>query len=234
MARSSCSLRFGLGIGCTRPILLLRRFNGRVSAGTFSGFLAQSLYAAELELFYGAFGAPEGLRNFTDTFFLSEAHLHDLPLLYGKLLHQSEQLRAYFDFFRVRLGARWVVSEGIGLFARAAPPAIRDGVRSDAHQPCSKRSAAPLEAREIRQGVVKHLGGHVLGGLAVTQAPPDVRVHALEVDFIERRKAAGVLLRRLDQPALARFLYGLQRVLRSCCCHSIELAGKPKVTLQQK
>src|SRR5580692_6407718 len=69
MARSSCSLRFGLGIGGTRPIFLLGRFAGGLFAGSFYGFFAQSLYAAELELFYGAFGASQGLRDFTDAFF---------------------------------------------------------------------------------------------------------------------------------------------------------------------
>ncbi len=66
-------------------------FTGRLlSAGNFCGFFAQVLHAAELQLFYGAFGASEGLRDFTDTFFFSEAHLHDLPLFDGKFLHQAE------------------------------------------------------------------------------------------------------------------------------------------------
>src|SRR5580658_520168 len=94
MARSSCSLRFGLSIACTRPILFLRCltycFAGRSCAGNFCGFLAQSLDTAELQLFYGAFGASQGLRDFPDAFFFGEAHLHDLPLLDGKLLHQAE------------------------------------------------------------------------------------------------------------------------------------------------
>src|SRR5271155_5948474 len=124
MARSSCSLRFGLGIGCTRPIFLLGRFGDYVSAGNLCGFLAQSLDAAELELLYGAFAAPERLRDFADTFFFGEAHLHDRPLLDGQYLHQAEELRANFDFFRARLGTGGLVFERVGLLARAPPPPV--------------------------------------------------------------------------------------------------------------
>ncbi len=81
---------------------------------------------------------------------------------------------------------------------------------------------------EIRKGVVKHLGRNVFSRFAIAQAPRDVCVHALEVNFVERGEAAGVLLSRFDQPTLAGFLYGLQRELRSSCCHSIELLGGAK------
>ena len=125
-----------------------------------------------------------------------------------------------------------IICKRVGLLARAAPPAIRDGVRRDAHQPRAKGSATPFEARQIRKRVVKHLGRHVFSRFAVRQAPRDVRVHALEVNFIERAEAARVLLRRFDQPPFAGFLYGLQRELRSSCCHSIELPSGGKVTVR--
>jgi len=79
---------------------------------------------------------------------------------------------------------------------------------------------------------MKHLRRHVLGPFAIAQAPPDVRVHPLEVNFVERGETAWVLLSRLDQPTLAGFLYGLQRELPSSCCPSIELAGRGKVTVE--
>src|SRR6202044_1475085 len=85
---------------------------------------------------------------------------------------------------------------------------------------------------QVREGVVKDFGRDVFGRFAVRQAPRDVGVHALEVNFVERGKAARVLLCRFDQPPLAGFLYGLQRELRSSCCHSIELLSREKVTVR--
>src|ERR1700689_2734796 len=90
IARSSCSLRFGLGIGGTRPIFLLRRFAGALLAGNLCSFRAQSLYPAELQLFYRAFSASQGLRDFTDAFFFGESHLQDLALFDGQFQHPSE------------------------------------------------------------------------------------------------------------------------------------------------
>jgi hypothetical protein len=77
---------------------------------------------------------------------------------------------------------------------------------------------------------MKHLGSHVFSRRAIRQASRDVGVHPLEVNFVERGEPAGILLRRFDQPPLAGFLYGLQRELRSSCCHSIELLHGGKVT----
>jgi len=84
----------------------------------------------------------------------------------------------------------------------SALPAIGNRVRGDPEESGDERNAAPLETAEIRERLMEHVGGQVLGRIAVVNVPRDERVDALEVVLLELRKAAGVSLRRLNQKLL--------------------------------
>ena len=68
---------------------------------------------------------------------------------------------------------------------------------------------------------MKHLGGQILGFRAIPNPPHHVRIHALEINFVELRKARRILLRRLDQKPLVRLAFfvpsrqSLQQILRA-------------------
>ena len=52
------------------------------------------MQSAELQLFYCALGASQGLRDFTNTFLLGEAHGDHAALILRKLVYQAKEARA--------------------------------------------------------------------------------------------------------------------------------------------
>src|SRR6185437_10564075 len=86
----SISLRFGnLRLGRERLGI------GTLHAGT------QVLQGPELQLFYRAFGASQGLRDFTNTFLLGEAHCYHAALIFRKLVYQAKKPRALIGFLQL-------------------------------------------------------------------------------------------------------------------------------------
>src|ERR1700730_6137223 len=67
---------------------------GTLHAGT------QVLQGTELQLFYCAFGASQGLRDFTNTFLLGEAHCDHAALIGWKLVYQAKEPRALIGFLQ--------------------------------------------------------------------------------------------------------------------------------------
>jgi len=68
------------------------------------------------------------------------------------------------------------------------------GVGGDFQQPGRERDAAPLEARQIGQRPVKHLGGNVLGLLAAARVLGGEGIDPLEVALIEVSEPARIAL----------------------------------------
>ena len=65
----------------------------RLGIGTLHAS-AQVLQRAELQLFYCALGTSQGLRNFTNTLLLGEAHCYHAALIFRKLVYQAKDPRA--------------------------------------------------------------------------------------------------------------------------------------------
>ena len=68
---------------------------GSLHAGT------QVLQGAELQLFYRALAASQGLRDFTNAFLLGEAHSDHAALIFRKLVNQGKEPRALIGFFQL-------------------------------------------------------------------------------------------------------------------------------------
>ena len=70
---------------------------GTLHAGT------QVLQGAELQLFYRALAASQGLRDFTNAFLLGETHSDHAALIFRKLVNQGKEPRALIGFFQLGL-----------------------------------------------------------------------------------------------------------------------------------
>jgi len=79
--------------------------------------------------------------------------------------------------------------------------------------PGGERNAAPLEPPEVRERLLKDLGGQVLRIGAGRDSPRDIGVDPVEVHPVEIGEAARVPLRSLDQ----ELLVGLALDHRSPC-----------------
>src|SRR5580698_8242249 len=215
---SSSSNRLRLTISATRLLSLSPRRHSRVRPAAFDAFkpVAQILQTAELELLDGTLAASQMLRNFTDAFLLGKAHDHDVALVCGQSVHQPEQARAIFHLPEAGLGAefRRIVD---GHFATVAFRAIDDRVHGDPQKPCSEGNTAPLETLQVGQRLMKHVGGKVFGGVAVTDAPRDESIDPLKMDFVKLGKASRILLGSFHQQTLVRLLGGPPR--RRCSRH---------------
>src|SRR6478609_1123015 len=92
-AWSSWSISLRLGILCFgRERLGI----GSLHAGT------QVLQGAELQLFYRALAASQGLRDFTNAFLLGETHSDHAALIGGQLINQAKKPGALIGFFQLR------------------------------------------------------------------------------------------------------------------------------------
>jgi hypothetical protein len=79
---------------------------------------------------------------------------------------------------------------------------VRNGIRRNAEQQHDERHTAPLEACEVRQGVMEHFGGQILRLVPILDTTNDERVNPLKVRFVQFREAVRISLRGLDQQAL--------------------------------
>src|SRR5437899_2450479 len=166
----------------------------------------QILQAAELELLHGALRAPELVRDLADPLLLGEAHHDDAVLVRGELADEPEELRALLDVLEADLG-RLVGAGDVALLCRAFRP-VDDRVGGDPEEPRREGDAPPLEAGKVGERLVEHLGGEVLGLVAVADAAHDEGIHPLEVVFVQLGEAARVPLGGLDQKALGLLLRG--------------------------
>ena len=53
--------------------------------------------------------------------------------------------------------------------------------------------------------MTKHFSGKIFGFRAISHAPQNVGIHALEIILVELREARRILLRRFDQKPVIRF-----------------------------
>jgi hypothetical protein len=64
--------------------------------------------------------------------------------------------------------------------------------------------------------MMKNFRREILGLRAISHPPNHIRIHPLEIVFVEVCEARRVLLRRLNQKPLVRFFpQSLQRILRA-------------------
>src|ERR1700722_1065607 len=188
--RSNCSLWLGLGMCPTR-------FAAR-GAGYF---FAQLLHAAKLQLLDGSFGLAQRRGDFPDAFILGETHFDHPALVFGQCSDQCEQARGVLHVFGTRVFADRLRDRfDIAGLAMELAPAVGNRVGSDTHQPRAEGRAAPFEMFQVGQGVMKYLGGDVLGRVAIIQPPRDVGVDPVEMQLVKVAEARRVLLRRFDQP----------------------------------
>src|ERR1700735_155570 len=149
---------------------------------------------AELQLFHRAFALANFLRDFLDAFFLHEAQYHDAPLFRRQSIDQPEQRGPAFDLFNLRgTGLRFGQLRIIRDFTSRLLPAVRNQIRSDAKQPRCKRNPTPFELFQIRQRVMKNLGGQVFGLGPGSYPPHHIGVHAFEMILVQLAKASGIL-----------------------------------------
>src|SRR5262245_48291399 len=161
---------------------------------------SQGLERAKLQLLHRAFGAPESLGDLADALLLGEAGEHYALLIVGQAADQLGEHRAAVGVVRLPVVDR--LRRRLAALASAALPAVGDGVARDPHEPGREGQAAPLEAAEIGERLMEHLGGEVLGFAAAAGAAGHERVDAIEVLLVQLGEPARIGLRGLDQQAL--------------------------------
>src|SRR5262245_16187268 len=122
---------------------------------------AQGLQRAKLQLLHGALRSRQIAGDFADALVVNEALDDDAPLVRGQAAHEVRQHGT-----AVHLGGDPVLRELRRRLAWMLPglalPSIGQGVPGDPQEPRDEGDAAPLERREIGQGVVEDLCGTVL------------------------------------------------------------------------
>src|SRR5262245_64577831 len=129
----------------------------------------QALQAAELKLLDRAFAASEVVRDLADAPLLGEAQDDHAALVGGQSVDQPKELGALFQLFDTH--ACGLVQMRYVAVARLALPAVGDGMGGDLEEPGGERHAAPLEARQVGQCLMEHVGGEVLRRIAVADPP---------------------------------------------------------------
>jgi hypothetical protein len=167
---------------------------------------AQIFQRAELKLFYGALSAPELLCYFTRTFLLDKTLHDDAALIWRKTVDELEEHGALFNF--VHAGQVGCISPGVHVLFRHPLPPVDDRVGGHSAQPCREGSAAPLEALDVGQCLMKHLGGQIFGLLAVVDSPGYESIHTFEMELIKLGETARVPLRGFDEKAFVRGILG--------------------------
>jgi len=175
-----------------------------------SRFTAQGLQRAELKLLYRAFRSTQLLRDLSNASLVNKAAHDHQALIGGQTVYQ---LKEHGPPLRVsgisRGGVRVVLHRRIGrhfnVLGGSLPP-VGQRVGGNPQQPCGKRNAAPLEASDVPQRLVKDLGGHVLRRVSVIYAPRDEGIDAVKITFIELGKATRIMLGRLDQEPLVGYI----------------------------
>src|SRR5215470_13451958 len=82
---------------------------------------------------------------------------------------------------------------------------ICDCIACDPIEPRRERRATPFKFAEICECLLKDVSSKILGLGAIANSPRDVRIHAVEMEFVQLRKAARVLLSSLDQEPFIGF-----------------------------
>ena len=90
-------------------------------------------------------------------------------------------------------------------------PAVDDSIGGHAEQPGEEGNAAPLEAREVGERLMKHVRGQIFRLFAVADTARDEGVDTIEVELIKLGEAARIALGGLDElPVAGRILASLQ------------------------
>jgi hypothetical protein len=170
----------------------------------------QVLQSAELKLFHGALTAPQFLCHFTRTFLLHKTLHDDAALIWRKTVDELEEHGALFNF--IHAGQVSCISPGVHVLFRHTLPPVDDCVGGHSVQPSREGSAAPLEAPDIGQSLMKYLGGQIFGLLAVVDSPGYESIHTFEIELIELGEAARVPLRSFnEQPFVSGIFASFQQ-----------------------
>src|SRR5579859_4202929 len=162
---------------------------------------AQGLQGAKLKLLYGPFRAPQLLRNLPQAFLLHKPAEDHQALVFGKALDKLKHHGAPFNFM-VRAGLFQILRRDL-LVLRFSLPAVGQRIRGNPQEPRHERNAPPLEAPQLGKRLVEDLRSHVFRFLAVLYPSRNKRVDTGKVVLIQLRKAAWVMLGRLDQEPFA-------------------------------
>jgi hypothetical protein len=82
---------------------------------------------------------------------------------------------------------------------------ICDCITCNSIEPRREGGATPFEFAEIRECLLKDVSSKILGLGAIANSPRDVSIHAVEMKFVQLRKAARVFLSSLDQELFIGF-----------------------------
>jgi len=159
----------------------------------------QVLQSAELKLFHGALTATKLICYFTRTFLLHKPLHDDAALICGEAVDELEEHGALFNF--VQAGQVGCISPGVHLLFRHGLPPVDDRVGGHSVQPCRERCAAPLEALDIGQSLMKHFGSQIFGLLSIVDAPRYESIYAFEIELVKLGEVARVPLRSFDEKA---------------------------------
>ncbi len=131
---------------------------------------------------------------------MDETHFHDTALVRGKSPDEPEYIGELF-------GAAGIdrVRHDMDLLARKALYTAGDDVRSDPVQPRHERRTSPLETVQAYQRLVEHFRRQVLRLGPVAHTPSDIRVHPVEMAFIQIAEFRRVALRGFDQRVFVGF-----------------------------
>jgi hypothetical protein len=196
---------------------------------TTSRAIPQTLQCPKLKLLDRSLASYKLLCDFPYASLVDETSYDHEPLIWRKAIDQLRQkspplksvVRSW-DFFRLQRQLRQF---------RYALPTVAQDVAGDSQKPCYKRAPTPLEAADAHQGLMKNVGGQVLGFFAAADSSQQIDIHSLEVAFIELGETRGILLRRLDQEPLVvdlAFQRFQTQVLRSISFCLDNAAKRPK------
>src|SRR6266446_2131554 len=169
----------------------------------------QILHRSQLQLLYSSFRLPQPQRNFLYAPLFHESLVHHLPLHRWKLPHQPEQLGAMLDGAHLGglhteiAGRLWRIVRGREL-PRGAFGLIDKSIRRNSQQPRHKWHASPLITRQTGQRLVKHFRRHIFRCAPISRPAGHERIHAFEMQFIQRIKFCWIGLRRLYKQPLVR------------------------------
>src|SRR5271165_6669704 len=168
----------------------------RLAIGTLHA-LAQFLQRPELKLLDRALAALKFLGHLSNALLLGKAHNNHAALVRWKAIDQLKQRSPLFHSTHAlvaRLAGQWTC-----VFPGPAPPSVGNRVGRNPNEPRRKRSSPPLEAFEIRERLVKHLGSYIFGFFAVGGPPRHIGVHHSKVARVKLGELRRVALGGFDQ-----------------------------------